>query len=85
MLTQVVLESTLNKSGLPSVITKILLQIATKSGNVPWAPKHPKKAKDVMLVGLDTLKSGGKRNVSLVATISSDFCKMFSLVKSQSN
>ena len=37
--TQVTLTSTLAKKGFASILTKILLQIACKVGNVAWAPK----------------------------------------------
>jgi hypothetical protein len=36
MLTQVVIEATLNKKGLQSIATKILLQIIAKRGNTLW-------------------------------------------------
>lgn len=38
IVTQVALETTLAKKGFNSIATKILLQIASKTGNVPWLP-----------------------------------------------
>lgn len=55
--TQVTLTSTLAKKGFASILTKILIQIACKVGNIAWAPKISNAlGNKVMLVGIDHRK-----------------------------
>ena len=69
--TQVTLLSTLKKKNFQSIVTKILLQITTKIGNVPWAPKIklPANSKP-MMIGIDVGKGKrGSRIIGYCATI----------------
>jgi len=55
VITQIALESTLGKKGFNSIATKLLLQVATKTGNVPWLPEPPKSINSrLMVVGIDS-------------------------------
>jgi hypothetical protein len=55
--TQVALTSTLSKKGFASIITKILIQISSKIGNIPWAPKVPAAVpQKTILIGVDSCK-----------------------------
>jgi hypothetical protein len=55
IITQVALESTLTKKGFNSIATKILIQIATKTSNVPWVHEPPKgQSNRLMIVGIDS-------------------------------
>ena len=53
---QVTVASTLNKKGVQTVLTKILLQMAAKVGNKLWVPKVPQKVSSsgVMMVGIES-------------------------------
>ncbi len=64
-------------------MTKVLLQVASKAGNVPWAPSVPGSVRNTMLVGLDLCKQAGRRLTSLVATTNPAFSKFYSVVQSQ--
>lgn len=57
MATQVMVEATLNKRGLQSIATKVLLQIIAKRGNTLWVPKTTFKISEIMLLAFDTSKS----------------------------
>lgn len=55
VITQVALETTLGKKGFNSIATKLLIQVATKTGNVPWLPEPPKSINSrLMIVGIDS-------------------------------
>lgn len=64
-ITQVSLTSTLGKKGFASIVTKTLIQIACKVGNVAWAPQIPKVfAKNTfMLMGIDTAKDSANKKM----------------------
>lgn len=58
-LSQITLSSTLAKKGFASIITKILIQISSKLGNIPWAPKISKTmSKGAMLMAIDICPDG---------------------------
>lgn len=55
--TQVALTSTLGKKGFASILTKILIQISSKIGNIPWAPKLPTLLpQKTILIGVDSCR-----------------------------
>lgn len=77
--TQVTLTSTLAKKGFASILTKILLQIASKVGNVPWAPRVPSSVPQrTMLVGIDSCKVGSHKVVGYCCTINKEMTKFHS-------
>ena len=51
---QIAVTSTLQKKGVNSIITKILLQMAAKVGNKLWVPKIPSRVFNcgVLLIGI---------------------------------
>lgn len=62
--TQVTITSTLAKKGFASILTKVLIQISSKVGNVPWAPKVPSLINPkTILVGIDSVRAQGKHSV----------------------
>jgi len=66
--TQVTLTTTLAKKGFASILTKVLLQISSKVGNVPWAPRVPSSLNPkTMLLGIDVCKDSAKKNYNVVA------------------
>lgn len=77
ILTQMVLEATLKKKGLDSILTKVLLQLAAKVGNNLWSSSmHYKLDTKVMLIGVhQTGKLGNKSRVvtAFSATTSDSF------------
>lgn len=80
--TQVTLTSTLEKKGFASILTKILLQIACKVGNVAWAPKISSAlGHKIMMVGIDHKKdkiTSKSDVVSYCSTINKDLTKFHS-------
>ena len=80
--TQVTLTTTLNKKGFASILTKILIQIASKVGNTPWAPKNPTSVNPkTMLIGIDFCKDTGNKKFNVVgycATINKEMSKFHS-------
>lgn len=65
--TQVTLVSTLSKKGFASILTKILIQIASKVGNTPWAPKLPSGVNPkTMLIGIDFCKDTVNKKYNVV-------------------
>ena len=61
--TQITLSSTLARKNFASILTKILIQISTKVGNVPWAPRIPSGVpQKTMLIGIDSCKES-KNNI----------------------
>ncbi len=80
-ITQMTVDTTLKKKGFASVITKILIQMASKIGNAPWAPKPPKASGDkTMIIGVDTAadKVNNGTVVAFVATTASDYTHFYS-------
>lgn len=74
MVCQVATEGTLRKKNAQSICTKILLQIIAKKGNTLWVPVTQAKIEDTMLVGVDTAKMPGNKNIlSMVGTVNSTF------------
>ena len=61
-------------------MTKVLLQIATKIGNVPWAPKIKKPSDSkIMMIGIDSGKSKDKHKIiAYCATINEKMSKFHS-------
>lgn len=84
IITQVALESTLAKKGFSSIATKLLIQIAAKVGNTPWAPEQPKNSSSfdrVMIVGVDSASDKQLKDKTVVgfcATLNSKFTKFYS-------
>jgi argonaute-like protein implicated in RNA metabolism and viral defense len=79
--TQVTLTTTLNKKGFASILTKVLIQISSKIGNVPWSPKLPNGINiKTMLIGIDTSKSLGKSDntVAYCCTLDKNMTKIHS-------
>ncbi len=63
-MTQIAITTTLMKKGFASVLTKVLIQISTKVGNTPWAPKIPSSINPkTILIGIDTAKGSKKNNI----------------------
>jgi hypothetical protein len=61
--TQVTLTTTLAKKGFASILTKVLIQISTKIGNVAWVPRVPTLVpQKTILIGIDFCKLG-KNNI----------------------
>ena len=75
LLTQVVLEATLKKKGLDSILTKVLLQVSAKVGNTLWvAQASQKPQRKIMFIGVhQTAKSGNKIVTGFSSTISDTF------------
>ena len=87
-LTQMTLENTLKKKGFASVITKILIQMASKVGNAPWAPRPPKASGNkTMVIGVDTAADKVQNGtvVAFCATIANDYTKFYSSTCLQKN
>lgn len=84
IVTQMTLESTMNKKGFNSIATKILIQIAVKVGNTPWIPEPPKGISEkIMIMGIDSSTDKEARNQSVVGiccTVDSKFSQFFSTV-----
>lgn len=84
IVTQITLESTLNKKGFNSIATKILIQIAVKVGNTPWMPEPPKGISDkLMIMGIDSStdkESRGQTVIGVCASLDSNCAKFFSTV-----
>lgn len=80
--TQVTLTTTLAKKGFASILTKVLLQISSKVGNVPWAPRVSQSVNPkTILIGIDTCKDTGNRNYNVVGyccTVDKDMSKFHS-------
>jgi hypothetical protein len=66
---QVTLTSTLQKKGVQSVLTKILLQMAAKVGNKLWVPKVPQKmlTSGVMMVGLESYADQADKTMNVLS------------------
>jgi hypothetical protein len=77
--TQVALTTTLAKKGFAAILTKILLQISSKVGNVPWAPKNPAAIPPkTMLVGISSCKEAKNIIVGYCCTINKEMSKFHS-------
>ena len=77
--TQVTLTSTLAKKGFASILTKILIQISSKVGNIPWAPRIPAGVPQrTMLLGIDTCKEGKNNIVAYCCTTNKEMTKFHS-------
>lgn len=79
--TQVTLTSTLAKKGFASILTKVLIQISCKVGNIPWAPKLPASVNPkTILIGIDTGRGSGGKNsiVAYCCTLDPEMCKIHS-------
>lgn len=76
------LTSTLSKKGFASILTKILIQVASKVGNIPWSPKLSSNfAKSYMLIGIDINKDSQNKKKSVVSyccTLTNDSSKYHS-------
>jgi len=79
-------EGTLKKKGFASILTKILIQMASKVGNAPWAPKVPQSVGGkTMIIGIDTATGIGGTYVAFCATIAKDFSQFYSNTCLQKN
>jgi hypothetical protein len=68
--TQITLTTTLAKKGFASILTKVLIQISSKIGNVPWMPRVPTAlSQKTILIGVDTCKEGKNNVVAYCCTI----------------
>lgn len=87
VITQIALEATLGKKGFNSIATKLLLQVATKTGNVPWVPDPPKSITSrMMIVGIDSSpdKEGkGQSVVGFCATLDKSYSHFYSKISYQ--
>jgi hypothetical protein len=72
------MENTLRRKNVQSIVTKILIQIAAKRGNILWVPKPTFEITNTMLVGFDQAKFGKSYVLSICATINSTFSSVFS-------
>lgn len=78
---QVTLLSSLKKKNFPSILTKILLQMATKVGNVLWLPTSEEKneANTIMMIGIHTERTKEKHCViGYCGTIDEEMSKFHS-------
>jgi hypothetical protein len=67
-LTQITLTSTLAKKGFTSILTKILIQISSKIGNIPWLPKLSSSLSNkTILIGIDICKDNLNKKLNVVA------------------
>ena len=77
--TQVTLTTTLAKKGFASILTKVLIQIASKVGNVPWMPRIPTALpQKTILIGVDSCKEGKNNVVAYCCTIDKQMAKFHS-------
>jgi len=87
IITQVTLESTLAKKGFNSIATTLLIQIATKTGNVPWVPEPPKGLPNrLMIVGICSSADKESKNQSVIgfcATLDKNFSQFYSKISYQ--
>lgn len=87
-LTQMTVAATLNKKGFNSIITKILLQMASKVGNALWLPKAPTDCgTKTMMIGIDTAADKVQKGtiVAYCASMAKDFSKFHSSYVLQEN
>ena len=78
VVSQVAVESTLNKKNNQSIITKLLLQINAKVGNILWSPSAQINTSGMMIVGIDNSCAGRKNIVSLCGTYDDTFTSVYS-------
>jgi aubergine-like protein len=79
-ISQVVKSSTINKKGLMSICSKILIQINSKMGGIPYKIKFDKAINErkLIAIGVDSSHVPGKRTgVGMVATIDKNFSSFF--------
>ena len=84
---QVVLASTINKGkNLRSICNKILIQMNSKMGGIPWSISElPFFDKPTMVCGIDTFSQRGQKSIiALVASVNKDANRYFSRVKEMS-
>lgn len=84
MLSQVILQGTLERKGFPAICSKLLQQIASKVGNVLWVaePPHDLPPK-MMLIGVDVSHDKSDKAKSVVAfcaSIDQTFTRYYSRV-----
>jgi hypothetical protein len=85
MLTQIVTYSTIElKTILPSLATKVLLQIIAKRGNILWVPETLREVPGAMLLAFGTAKVKQGTVLAAIATTDATFsshytpqCKVF--------
>ena len=80
---QVSVTNTLQKKGMASILTKILLQMAAKVGNRLWVPKVSQKLQNsgVLLIGTELTKDSenkGTNIISFCSNINKDFSSFYS-------
>ena len=79
-ISQIIKSNTINKSGLMSICSKILLQINSKLGGISYNIKFDKEIIDrkLIAIGVDSSHIKGKRTgVGMVATIDNNFCDFY--------
>ena len=79
-ISQVVRSSTIGKKGLMSICSKILLQMNSKLGGIPYIIKFDKTINErkLIVVGVDSSHIQGKRTgVGMVSTIDKDFSSFY--------
>ena len=77
---QVVKSSTVNKSGIMSICSKILLQLNAKLGGISNRIKFDKEITDrkLMVIGIDSSHiKGGRTGVGMVATLDNNFSDFY--------
>lgn len=83
-ISQVVKNSTINRKGLISICSKILLQINSKLGGISYTIKFDKKIYNmkIMVVGIDSSHIKGKRTgIGMVSTLDENFCNFYNKEK----
>ncbi len=79
VVTQVALESTLRKKNIHSIHSKILFQVAVKTGNTLWCPVNPSQlSSKTMLLSYDVSKAGKVKKLIGVATCNESMTKYIS-------
>ena len=79
-LSQIVKSSTIHKKGIMSICSKILLQINSKLGGIPYTIKFDKDISErkLIAIGVDSSHVPGKRTgVGMVATIDKNFTSFY--------
>ena len=62
--------STIQKKGVKSIVTKILLQMATKVGNKLWVPKIPNKltsSSGILMIGIENYGDQINKNMNILS------------------
>ncbi len=88
ILSQVMLASTLKHKNVQSILTKVLLQINAKLGNVLWAARLPRQVSKTMLMGISVNKDGANPSqaaVGVCCSVNEAISRYFSILAYQAH